>query len=226
MAHACIRIELSEGRWKADVSRNHPDVSLRVLGMVLGDDRAVETITISGCTIVECLSDIDTHPDVDAFDVVDQRTSRATAQVETLEPSVLSTASEAGTPLVYPAAVHREELTATIIGSRAAISALGDRLRGDDLRFEVAYIHSDHDVSQVLTDRQEEVLFIAVKNGYYKSPRGCTLTELADVLNIAKSTCSATLQRAEEAIVEYFCLQQRRPDQVPTESQSLPVDGH
>ena len=154
MEQARIHLELPRGRWKADVSRGYPDLSFQLLGMVMSDDRAVETV----------------------------------------------------------------------VGTHAAISELGDQLQTDGFGFEVAYIRSDHDVSEVLTDRQAEVLFTAVEHGYYRSPRQCTLTEVAEVLGIAKSTCSGTLQRAEEAVIEYFCLQQRPPGE-ESKAQSPAVGG-
>lgn len=44
----------------------------------------------------------------------------------------------------------------------------------------------------------------AVEAGYYDTPRTCTLTELADEVGLAKSTCSEILHRAEEIIVKEF----------------------
>jgi predicted DNA binding protein len=55
-----------------------------------------------------------------------------------------------------------------------------------------------------LTERQREVLFEAVDRGYYDVPRETTLTEVADRVGIAKSTCSEVLQRVERTIVREF----------------------
>jgi hypothetical protein len=52
-------------------------------------------------------------------------------------------------------------------------------------------------------------------DGYYDTPRDCPLTELADELEIAKSTCSGTLHRAEETIVKRFVAQQAGESTVP-----------
>jgi predicted DNA binding protein len=220
MVQACIQIELSEGQWKMDVSRKHADASFQLLSTMLAGDHAIETVVVSGRAMGECLSAIDAHPDIKVFEVVDQRETTATVQLETLEPTVFSAAARAKTPLVYPVRVKRGELTATVVGTRAAVSSLGDQLRADGLGFEVASIQSDHSGSQILTDRQEEVLFTAIERGYYNSPRECTLTGVAEELEIAKSTCSAMLQRAEGAIIEYFCSQQQRPEPVSVETPS------
>nr|WP_265472954.1 helix-turn-helix domain-containing protein [Halohasta litchfieldiae] len=58
--------------------------------------------------------------------------------------------------------------------------------------------------SQLLSEKQQELVLEAVDRGYYDTPRDCTLTELADAVGIAKSTCSETLHRAEETIIEHF----------------------
>lgn len=212
MVKACIRIELSDGQWKTDVSQDHADLSFQLLSAVMDSDRATETVVVSGGTTAECLSDIDSHPDVDAFEIIDQRKRSATVQLETIEAAVLSSTSRAKTPLTYPATVNHGRLTATVIGTHSALSSLGDQLRAEGLGFDVTYVQSDHDISQVLTDRQGEVLRAAVKHGYYANPRECTLTDVADVLGIAKSSCSVTLQRAEGAIIQHFLSQQRRSD--------------
>lgn len=225
MVQACLRIELSERQWKGSVSRTHDDVAFQLLGTVLDGDGAVETVSVSGHHVDEYLSDIDSHPDVAAFDSVDRRDGSATIQLQTLEPLVIRAAARAGTPLSYPTTVRRGWLATTVIGTRAGISSLGEQLRTDGLDFEVASINSDHDVSQVLTDRQEEVLFAAIERGYYESPRECTLTAVAEELDIAKSTCSAILQRTEESIVEYFCSKQRHSKQGPAGDSNASVDS-
>lgn len=70
-------------------------------------------------------------------------------------------------------------------------------LRATDDGFELAG-------GDALTERQRELMSLAVANGYYDTPRGCTLTDLADAANISKSTASAVLHRAEGRLVKSF----------------------
>lgn len=211
MVQARLHVELSDGSWKSDVSRRYSGFSFRIRGIVTNNDCAAETVVVSGRDTDECLSDIDSHSSVESFDVIEERGDGVTIYLETREPVVHSSAAQSGTPLVYPAELQGGELTATAVGTREAISSLGEQLRASGLAFELVSISSDHDDSSVLTDRQKEVFFTAVEQGYYRSPRRCTLTEVAEKLDIAKSTCSGTLQRAEERVVEYYCLQQQLP---------------
>lgn len=44
----------------------------------------------------------------------------------------------------------------------------------------------------------------AVERGYYDTPRRVTLVELAEELDIAKSTCSEILHRVEEQVLKRF----------------------
>ena len=59
-------------------------------------------------------------------------------------------------------------------------------------------METDH----LLTDRQRTPVETAVAEGYYDTPRDCTLTELAEEVDVAKSTASETLHRAEGKIIE------------------------
>ena len=52
-----------------------------------------------------------------------------------------------------------------------------------------------------LTERQQEVLSVAVRNGYYETPRATTHRELAEKLDIAPGTVSQLLQRIEARLI-------------------------
>ena len=52
-----------------------------------------------------------------------------------------------------------------------------------------------------MTQRQEEVLRIALEAGYYDQPKGATIKELARRAGIAPSTFQEILQRAERKVM-------------------------
>jgi predicted DNA binding protein len=56
----------------------------------------------------------------------------------------------------------------------------------------------------LLTEQQAQLVAEATDRGYYDTPRTCSLTELAADLDMAKSTCSEMLHRAEGKIIEQF----------------------
>lgn len=57
------------------------------------------------------------------------------------------------------------------------------------------------DVLPELTDRQREVLTLAVEFGYYEMPRGTTTETLADELGISRRTVEDHLRRAEQKLI-------------------------
>lgn len=58
--------------------------------------------------------------------------------------------------------------------------------------------------TRLLTDRQREVLDTALREGYFEVPRECTLAEVAETLDIDKSTASEILRRAYARIVKWY----------------------
>ena len=57
---------------------------------------------------------------------------------------------------------------------------------------------------KLLTKRQTEVFELALRRGYWKSPRETTLTELSLELKVAKSTLSVMLHSIEGKIIEKY----------------------
>lgn len=59
-------------------------------------------------------------------------------------------------------------------------------------------------IKDTLTDRQRDLVTLAVECGYYDTPRTCSLSELAEEAGISKSTASGVLHRAEERMVKQY----------------------
>jgi len=91
-----------------------------------------------------------------------------------------------------------------VTGEHERVAALGKRFDEMGLEYELDRVRQRVDPVRLLTDRQQELLLTAVELGYYDVPRRFTLTEVADHVGIAKSTCSETLQRVERTVVREF----------------------
>lgn len=95
-------------------------------------------------------------------------------------------------------------IEATLVGTQEAISQtatdLDDASGVDDVDCEVTHIR-EYDgqtgLLEPLTDRQREVLEEAHSMGYYDIPRHVSSDELADSLDLEKSTVLEHLRRAE-----------------------------
>lgn len=82
------------------------------------------------------------------------------------------------------------------------MAAMWKSLDERDVDYEVLSITDGYDVLDALTARQREILTVAIERGYYDTPRGCSLTDLAEELGVNKSVISGVLHRAEGEIVK------------------------
>lgn len=206
MARTRLSITLPDGVWIEEVSTAHPEADFRVLAAMPGDgeDGGFGVVRIDAPDVESILAGMRVADDLTSLAVLQRDEDRALVQFETAEPLILLSARESRTPIELSVEIRNGVATVEVTGSRDHLSELGDRLNGFGLRFEVEYVHERVDAEELLSERQREVLSAAVDGGYYDTPRGCSLTELADELGVAKSTCSEILHRAEEVVVKRF----------------------
>ncbi len=86
---------------------------------------------------------------------------------------------------------------------RAAVEALVKSLQGNGIDVEVVSIRSAK-AAGMLTGRQEEVMSLAYRLGYFEFPKRINLTELADRLGVAKSTLSEILRTGEAKVLHSY----------------------
>lgn len=86
---------------------------------------------------------------------------------------------------------------------RTTIEALVKDLRGRGLEIEVAALKPVKP-GGVLTDRQEQVLSIAYKLGFFEFPKKVSLTGLAKKLGVSKSTLSEILRAGEAKVLHAY----------------------
>jgi len=81
---------------------------------------------------------------------------------------------------------------------------LQDVLENAPQPYELLSVVKKTETDGLVTDRQQEVLETAVRKGYFEVPRECTLAELADSMDVDKSTLSTILRRGESQIIKSF----------------------
>lgn len=212
MTQARLSVTLPDGVWIADVSAAHPQATFRVLAATPGEDAGYGLVRITAPDIDSILEAMRAAEDVTSLSPLQRDEERAIVQFETTQPLLLLSARESRLPIELPVDVRNGEATVEVTASRERLSELGDQLRAFGLRFEVEYVHERIEADQLLSERQRETLLTAVEHGYYDTPRGCSLTELASELGVAKSTCSETLHRVEETVVKRFVREFLEPE--------------
>ncbi len=208
MTHARLVVELPEGHWVADVSRDHPNATFRVLAALPDDGPGCVLVNVTAPDVEAILSDMADHSGVTDRTVLARSDREATVQFETSAPLLIRAAKRAGVPIRMPVEIAEGEATVTVVGARKRLPELGKRFEEFGLSYRIERVSGWEPPSRTLTDRQRETVLAAVEHGYYDTPRRCSLTELAEELGLAKSTVSETLHRAEEEVVKSFFAEQ------------------
>lgn len=216
MPRATLTLTIPEEVWIGDLTRRHLDARFQVLAALPGGERTgVGLVKISAPSLSSVLREVDEYEAVPDVEVLEYMGENVLVQLETTHPVLLEPAQRSGIPLEMPFTVQAGEVVWEITASRDRLSALHDQLTALGIPFTVDSIYRELNSSHLLTEQQAKVLDVAVREGYYDTPRTCTQEDIAEMLDLAKSTCSETLHRAEERIVKQF-IDDREVDMVPS----------
>lgn len=204
MPRAELTLQIPDGVWIGDVTRTHPDVRVRILAALTDDGIGVGLAEVNGPDLERVLADIGESDDVTALEELQRTPEEALIQFETTTPLLLLPVQDSGVPLEMPFFLQDGTAEWEVTAPHDRLSALTEQLDAFDIPYTVDVLRQHIEHEPLLTDAQRQLVDAAVEAGYYDTPRTCTLTDLAEQLDMAKSTCSETLHRAEEQIIMEF----------------------
>jgi hypothetical protein len=204
MPHAKLTVTLPPAVWIGALSREFPEATFRVLSAVPRDDDGVGLVELSGADPAAVLAAMAEKPTVTAVEPIRRDDDTAVVQFETTEPLLLLSAQASGMPLSLPLDIGGGRASLEVTASRDRIAALGEALEELGLSYTLDGLYESVEAASPLSPTQRETLLAAVERGYYDTPRGISLTDLAEELDTANSSLSETLHRAEEAVVKAF----------------------
>ncbi|PCR90746.1 helix-turn-helix domain-containing protein [Natrinema ejinorense] len=204
MAQATLTLTMPEEIWIQQISTEYPAATFRVLAAVPGTESGFALVRISGPAVPEVIEAMNDHPQLTEITLAQWSDNEATVHFETTVPLLMFSSRESGMPIELPVEIQDGEASIEVTGSRERLAELAEQLEHFGLQYRIEHVRERLHESQLLSERQLEVVAAAVDEGYYDTPRRCSLTDLAGHLDIAKSTCSETLHRAEEAIIKRF----------------------
>jgi predicted DNA binding protein len=107
--------------------------------------------------------------------------------------------------LFPPLGIEEGKVKFSFIGSEKQIKEFMEKLDSIAIHYRVVLL-ADANFSPIspfsqLTEKQQEVLLISYKLGYYDIPRKITSQQIADKLKIADSTVVEHLRKAEQRII-------------------------
>lgn len=205
MARVQLKINAAaQEDWLAAVSTEFSDAEFNILASHTTDDGLlgiVDVTTPDGDAIVRHFGDA---PEVRSYEVVHTDEQTVLIQYVIPVPDSYRAVRASGNLPRFPAVMRDGWLFVEHTASQERLSQYTDELAAADITYQVLSLTQSYDPTELLTDRQREFITEAVARGYYDSPRGCSLTELAETFDVNKSAASGVLHRAEGQIVKQF----------------------
>ena len=202
MPEAKLRLELPEDLWIGELTRRYPDATFRILAALSDAENGTGLIEVRSEQYRGILDEMAEYDAVPELEVLNENDEQVLVQFETTLPLLLLPARDSGIPLEMPFELSDGTAVWEVKTSSDRLSELSEQLDFFGISFTIDYLQYDVTEKRLLTDSQEETVAKAIEMGYYDTPRECSLTELAEELDRAKSTVSETLHRAEEKIIK------------------------
>lgn len=194
-----VRIEvcLPEGHWAGEATRTHPNAVLQIIEtMPLGKGRGTAQIASEQ----NLLDDL---PNLRGIERVDNLGSgKASVTIASGGGGFIKPLRTVGVVPRTPFDVIDGWADWTIQCSSEQAKNLIKEIQQNGIQMRLKSTRSSE--QKLLTKRQTEVFELALRRGYWKSPRETTLTELSLELKVAKSTLSVMLHSIEGKIIEKY----------------------
>lgn len=204
MIRARLRIRLPEGLWVRSVSERFPDATFRLLAGYRHGDRAVELGEITTDSPAEALASVREHPAIRRFDLLESEDRRVLGKYESTDTALYDFVERSALPVEFPIVASDGWFTFDLTGTREELDRLQSALDASETGFELESLVQTADREALLTERQRELLALAVREGYYEVPRECTLAAVAEAAGVDKATASTVLRRGEATVLKWF----------------------
>jgi len=204
MISAQFRIQLPDHLWVAELSRQFTRSEFKLLSGFELDGRALElgeVVTEQPEEVVEAMR---THEAIITFELLESDPGRILTKYETPQTGLYAFAESSALAIEFPVEVRNGWYRFDLTGTRDELEKLRAALDESPRSYELESLVTRTDTDSLLTDRQREVLEVAVREGYYAVPRDCTLAEVSETLGVDKSTTSTVLRRAEARLAKWF----------------------
>lgn len=200
-----VRLKVKPPGGPAELSAEYPDDEYRFLASRYGDDGVLTFFEAETSHPEAVIEFIDEEPEIDSYEVLHEDEHGLVVEFTTAgTPAPVRAALEAEVLPREPLVVRDGWVIAEITTSQERLSRFKAELEAAGLQYEIDRVAQSLDPTDLLTDHQQRVVTEAIERGYYDSPRGCSLTDLATSLDVSKSATSGVLHRAEGRIIKEF----------------------
>lgn len=211
MPRVQIEVKNHPRNWLTHLSSSHPDDEFRILAAYPIEDGTVGILEVHTQNPDSVLNQLCEADGIHSFERMDTDDGVLLIEYHTPKPKVQALVSNSGAVPHYPVVFRDGTVTVTRAISYEQLADLTEVFEDAGIDYEIGFLVQNLSSENILTDRQRQFVDEAVNQGYYETPRRCSLTELAAKMDVHKTTASDILRRAERRIITEF---------VATQSQS------
>ena len=211
MISARFWIELPETLWVTELSQQYPQATFRLLSGNQNDNHAVELGEVIAEHPDEIADMMRSHPSISNYELLESADRLVLGKYKTNDTQLYEFVEGESLTIEFPVVVQNGWYEFDLTGTREELDTLQNRLDAAPLSYELQWLITERDADELLTDRQQEILNVAIRRGYFEVPRECTLAELAEILAVDKSTVSTVLRRAENRVLKWFVTRSFNP---------------
>lgn len=204
MISAQFRIQLPESLWIASLSQEFRDVTFRLLSGYRTGETALELGEVVGDNPMPVVEAMREHSSIATYELLESADRRALGKYETTDTALYDFVEASDLTIEFPVVVQDGWYEFDLTGTRDELDRLQAVLDATPLRYELLSVIQATNPEDLLTTRQQEVIELAIREGYYEIPRRSTLSELAEQLDRDKSTVSTILRRGEAQVITAF----------------------
>lgn len=191
--------------WLATISTEFPDAEFRLIATQLRDEGAFAILEIATLRRrLRLVRRFENTSEVSSFEVYYTDEQMVLLQFRTSATKSYDPLRRSKNVSLYPTILRDGWFFVELAATHERLSKYTDELAAAGIPYHVLSLTQSYDSSELLTDRQWQIITEAVERGYYETPRDCTVTELAGSLDIHKSAASRLLHRAESRIITGF----------------------
>jgi len=204
MIRARFRMPLREDLWVNELSSVFSEATFRLLTGVPKDDHALELGEVQAADAETVVTAIKDHPDITAYEAVHQDETRAVGQYKVADQGLYEFLWQSSLPPEFPVVVENGSMEFDLTTSREQFETFCEALDETKQAYQLLSVVHTEDENPILTARQRECMTVALRRGYFEVPRDSTLAEVAETLEIDKSTASETIRRGTARVLQQF----------------------
>jgi len=190
-----LEINVPRDKWLFKFNEKYPELNFYILSKFLIEDNAGITLfQIRGLSVKQFISDFKKQLTKNSSQILFVGTDLVIMNIRVVDPWILNTLIKTELLILYPILVKEGKIRIEAITNRSKVDDFLTELERKGIKASIGSIGYGFKPT-LLTQRQNEILNIAYKNGYFDIPRKISLTDFANNLNISKSALSETLRR-------------------------------